>query len=269
MLITATFNTRSLSIHATTVTICLPESNEVPENGWKTVTLLHGAGGNHADWTRFSSIERYANERDIAVIMPDGGTSFYTDTQSGENYKTFITEELPAFCHAHFNTSLRREDNFIGGLSMGGCGSFYLGLSCPETYAGIMCLSASNFAVKIFPDQYANNPRPEWIKWMKNNFGDIFPELEGTEFDHYYLAKKVLEEGKPAPRIFHTIGLQEQENSLNAALEEKEFFESFEGDPFQYTFKGYPGIHNWPFWDTHIEEALDYMGLTKVERRRP
>ena len=49
MLLTATFNTRALSACATTIAIILPESNNVPEHGWKTVTLLHGAGGNHAD----------------------------------------------------------------------------------------------------------------------------------------------------------------------------------------------------------------------------
>ena len=267
MLLTATFNTRALSAHATTITVILPESNNVPEHGWKTVTLLHGAGGNHADWTRFSSIERYAQARGIAVVMPDGGMSFYTNGKAGDKYKTFITEELPAFCHAHFNTSLRREDNVIGGLSMGGCGAMYLGLSCPETYAGIICLSASNFAVELFPKQVAHPMSPDWMSWMKNNFGDVFPELTGTEFDHYYLAKKVLEEGKPAPRIFHSTGLQEGTDGIESTYREKEFFESIEGNPFAYTFKGYPGVHNWDYWDKHIEEALDYMGFTELPRR--
>ena len=102
---------------------------------------------------------------------------------------------------------------------------------------------------------------------MKNNFGDVFPELTGTEFDHYYLARKVLEEGKPCPKIFHSTGLQEPEMSINSTFRERDFFEGLEGNPFSYTFKGYPGVHNWPYWDSHIEEALDYMGLTKVERR--
>ena len=48
----------------------------------------------------------------------------------------------------------------------------------------------------------------------------------------------------------------------------RDFFLGLEGNPFDYTFKGYPGVHNWAFWDAHIEEALDYMGLVKVPRRR-
>ena len=76
------------------------------------------------------------------------------------------------------------------------------------------------------------------------------------------LAKKLLDEGRPAPRIFHSIGLQEGEAGLEAAFREQKFFESLPGNPFEYTFKGYPGVHNWDFWDAHIPEALDYMGLT-------
>ena len=40
-----------------------------------TLYLLHGGGGNSQDWIRFSSIERYAEEKNFAVVMPevDGG----------------------------------------------------------------------------------------------------------------------------------------------------------------------------------------------------
>ena len=38
----------------------------------------------------------------------------------------------------------------------------------------------------------------------------------------------------------------------------------FEGNPFNYKFVGYPGVHNWDFWDAHIEEALDYAGFTPI-----
>ena len=45
-----------------------------------TLYLLHGGGGNSQDWIRFSSIERYAEEKNFAVVMPevDGGC-FYSD----------------------------------------------------------------------------------------------------------------------------------------------------------------------------------------------
>jgi len=52
-----------------------------------TLYLLHGGGGNSQDWIRFSSIERYAEEKNFAVVMPevDGGC-FYSDMKYGYPY---------------------------------------------------------------------------------------------------------------------------------------------------------------------------------------
>lgn len=262
--LTVNFNPTKLAIHATNVSVILPDTNDVPEHGWKTLTLLHGAGGSNLEWVRFSSIERYADKRGIAVIMPDAGMSFYTDMTYGENYKTYITEELREFCAAHFNTSLRREDNVIGGLSMGGMGSMTIGLSRPDLYKALICLSAANLAVEIFPEQFKNPPWPNWVKQMRAIFGDKLPDLEGTEFDFYKMAREALEQKKELPRIFHSIGSGEREDSLQASYRMRDFFLGMEGNPFNYEFKLYPGIHDWDFWDAHIEEALDYAGFTPI-----
>ena len=194
--LTVNLNTRSLSMHATNVSVILPETNDVPEHGWKTLMLLHGAGGSNLEWVRYSSIERYAEKRGIAVIMPEGGLSFYNDMTYGEDYKTFITEDLRAFCAAHFNTSVRREDNVIGGLSMGGVGSMTIGLARPDLYKSLICLSASNFPVEVFPKQFKNPPWPNWVKMMRAIYGDTLPNFEGTKFDFYQLAKDALAQGK-------------------------------------------------------------------------
>ncbi|MDO4207630.1 MAG: alpha/beta hydrolase-fold protein [Lachnospiraceae bacterium] len=263
--LTVNLNTRSLSMHATNVSVILPETNDVPEHGWKTLMLLHGAGGSNLEWVRYSSIERYAEKRGIAVIMPEGGLSFYNDMTYGEDYKTFITEDLRAFCAAHFNTSVRREDNVIGGLSMGGVGSMTIGLARPDLYKSLICLSASNFPVEVFPKQFKNPPWPNWVKMMRAIYGDTLPNFEGTKFDFYQLAKDALAQGKELPSIFHSIGEQESEDSLNSAYAMRDFFMGFEGNPFRYKFVSYPGIHNWDFWDAHIEEALDYAGFTPIQ----
>ena len=112
--LTVNLNTRSLSMHATNVSVILPETNDVPEHGWKTLMLLHGAGGSNLEWVRYSSIERYAEKRGIAVIMPEGGLSFYNDMTYGEDYKTFITEDLRAFCASHVTANMISGNGDIG-----------------------------------------------------------------------------------------------------------------------------------------------------------
>lgn len=46
-------------------------------------------------WTRQTSIERYADEAGIAVVMPAVELSWCQDMASGLNYGTFLREELP------------------------------------------------------------------------------------------------------------------------------------------------------------------------------
>jgi len=248
----------------TNMNVILPDSTDVPENGWKTVVLLHGWSGDYTDWVRQTSIERYATARNIAVVMPDGGFSFYNNMVHGLDYMDFLTKELPEVCSAYFRCSTRREDNFIGGLSMGGCGAVSVGLTHPELYAGIICLSASNFPVEAFPGQYEKSPWPTWLKSMIAIYGDTVPNWKGTDYDHYTLAEKIVKAGGPFPRIFHTTGMDEGPG-YEFSLKMEKFFLGIEGNPFEYTFKGYPGLHNWEYWDAHICEALDYMGLTPVK----
>ena len=45
-----------------------------------TLYLLHGGGGNSQDWIRFSSIERYAEEKNFAVVMPEGSHTIWCDS---------------------------------------------------------------------------------------------------------------------------------------------------------------------------------------------
>ncbi len=39
-------------------------------------TLLHGLLGNYTDWTSNTNIQRLAEDRNLAVVMPSGENSF-------------------------------------------------------------------------------------------------------------------------------------------------------------------------------------------------
>ena len=49
----------------------LPEQAHAGKLPDATLYLLHGGGGNAEDWLRYTSVERYADERQMAVIMPE------------------------------------------------------------------------------------------------------------------------------------------------------------------------------------------------------
>lgn len=213
--------------------------------------LLHGAFGGSSDWLRRTNIERYAAPYGLAVVMPSAQNSAYTDMAHGGRYYTYISQELPRALQQLFNFSDRREDQFIAGLSMGGAGSLMIGLSQPEKYAAIGCLSAGAIS--------EGAPFRRDRRW-EMTFGAA--PLEGTYKDMLGNARKILEERLPRPRIFHACGAEDF--LLSSARATRDFFTALPGNPFDYQYVEAPGAHTWEFWDTHIASFIEFLGLPRV-----
>jgi len=62
------------------------------ERGVPVLYLLHGLSDDCTIWERRTSIERYATEKGIAVVMPEVRRSFYADEAVGEKYWTFVAD---------------------------------------------------------------------------------------------------------------------------------------------------------------------------------
>lgn len=99
--------------------------------------LLHGYGNNHATWNGYTSVELYAEERNMAVVMLSAENKAYINHGGDDNYFDFISKELPEFIQGMFPVSPRPEDTYIAGLSMGGYGALVHGLSQSQRFAAI------------------------------------------------------------------------------------------------------------------------------------
>ena len=121
----------------------IPAEEDKP---FKTLCLLHGLLGNYTDWVHNTQIQRLAEDRRLAVVMPSGDNSFYVDNPVSKNGE-FIGRELVELTRRMFPLSHKREDTFIAGLSMGGFGALRNGLCYPETFGYIAGLSSADFYV--------------------------------------------------------------------------------------------------------------------------
>jgi len=238
---------------AVTVNVLLPDT--IIGNGEKpvkTLYLLHGLSDDQSIWMRRTSIERYAAERNIAVIMPDVGRSWYTDTAYGAKYFSFVTEELPALCRGFFRgLSDRREDTFIAGLSMGGYGAIKAALRCPEKFGGCASLSGSF-------DIWAERRLAAMQEW-RGIFGfdlEDPSQLAGTEHDIFALARKNREAGIAFPKMFIWCGESDSESLLGA---NRLFHEELSQLDVAHVYKESEGNHSWKWWDLHIQPALDFL----------
>ena len=83
---------------------------------FKTLYLLHGLLGNYTDWVSGTRIQRWAEEKDLAVVMPSGDNAFYVNSVTPNNdYGEFVGKELVEITRRMFPLSEKREDTFIGG----------------------------------------------------------------------------------------------------------------------------------------------------------
>ncbi len=214
-------------------------------DGVPVLYLLHGLSDDCTIWERRTAIERYATEKGIAVVMPEVRRSFYADEAVGENYWTFVSEELPTLVASTFHVSTAREDTFVAGLSMGGFGAFKLALNHPDRFAAAASLSGVLDARGFHQGEHGGH-LAERVWGGK--------PLEGTADDLIGL----LEQADPAvlPQLFVDCGTEDFLIEHN-----RRFLAAAEGRGVEVTSRLRPGAHTWDFWDTGIQDVLDWLPI--------
>jgi len=219
---------------------------------YRTLYLLHGHSDDHTAWQRYTSIERYAEDLNLAVVMPAAHLSFYNDMAYGGKYWQFISEEVPTLVRDMFSLSSKREDNFVAGLSMGGYGAFKMALTHPERFAAAASLSG---AVDISEVVRVKKEVPEnkaWLEEMRTVFGDL-SKVPGSKHDLFRLVRKVAK-SPVKPRLYQCCGTEDELHPDNVR-----FRDAVRKLPLDLTYEEGPGEHNWAYWDKMIQRVLAWM----------
>ena len=211
-----------------------------------TLYLLHGLSDDDTIWTRHTSIERYATELGLAVIMPQVHRSFYTDEIHGNRYWTFLSEELPAIVNRFFRLSPRREDTFVAGLSMGGYGALKWALRQPERFAAAASLSGSLDMARIHPMDTPEKPL------MMQIFGDT--PVAGTDNDLLWLVRQAVENKVDLPRLYVCCGTDDWLHQDGVT-----FRDTCQAHGVEVTADFGPGAHDWAYWDARIQDVLAWL----------
>ena len=213
------------------------------ESGVPVLYLLHGLSDDCTIWERRTSIERYATEKGIAVVMPEVRRSFYTDEAVGEAYWTFVAEELPRIVARTFRVSTAREDTFVAGLSMGGFGAFKLALNRPDRFAAAASLSG------------AVDPASLSLELSTGHLAERVwggREIAGTADDLLGLVGR--RDPAELPALFLDCGTEDQLIDQN-----RRFLAAAEDAGVEVASRLRPGAHTWEFWDEGIQDVLDWL----------
>ena len=106
------------------------------------VFMLHGINGSNVEWEVrgmddiVDSLIATKGIEEPIVVFPDGSSGWYVDSSAG-NYRSMVVDELLPLVDREYRTIADRDHRGITGVSMGGFGSFSIGLEHPELFSAI------------------------------------------------------------------------------------------------------------------------------------
>lgn len=235
--------TYSTAMQKNIKSVVITPDNYAKGNAMPVVYLLHGAGGNYADWIRSApEIAQLSDQYQQIIVCPDGNvTSWYFDSpvNSAWKYETYITTELIPFIDKNYKTIPSRKGRAITGLSMGGHGAFYLAIKHQDLFGAAGSMSGGvdirpfpkNWKIEEKLGSYAEHPE----NWEKNTVVNLL---------------HLLTPGSLA--LIFDCGTGDFFYKVNVNLHEQMLERNIAHD-----FISRPGAHDWGYW----KNAVNYQFL--------
>lgn len=218
----------------------------------KVLFLLHGAFSEYKSSLLYSSIARYCEERNMAIVAPSSHLGVYTDMVHGENGYSMLKEAVALSSKLFPVLPTQPEKRFILGISMGGHGAFKLAMEQPEAFHSVAACSSPIDVVATME-----------LLESGRHFGggaELFHAFKsadtyrGTPGDVIEMAKQHKLKGDKLPRLFLCWGDQD-----HARPEDLVTVEKFRELGIPLTTKVGKGGHNFDMWDPLLEGILDWM----------
>jgi S-formylglutathione hydrolase FrmB len=261
---------------AATIDVLLPYADAgigVSESIWDGKTplpvlyLLHGWSDDSSTWLRRTSLERYAANKRLAIVIPTLRRSLMADLpDEGYKYLSFLQYELPKVAGDFFKLSDKREETFLAGLSMGGYGAFKLALLQPEKYAAAASMSGA-LGFSYTAEYFTNGKLNEKSEQLKRENPYIYKSLRDFvthygSFDSFAgsddalgnLLEQNVKAEKALPSFYISVGREDflyNDNRL--------FVERMADLAVPYEYKEFDGIHEWAVWDREIQTVLNWL----------
>jgi enterochelin esterase-like enzyme len=135
--------------------VMLPKSyTKEPDRRYPVVYMLHGAGENDWEWANIAvpmiseAITMITNDGTAAeciVVFPNANEAGHMGyfNQPDWKYEDYFFQELMPLVDKRYRTIPDKGHRAIGGLSMGGGGSFNYGMRHPELFSSVYAISAA------------------------------------------------------------------------------------------------------------------------------
>jgi len=224
----------------------LQDTEEIVPQPYRTLYLLHGLYGSDDIFLANTSIQKFAEDNGIAIVIPCGENSFYVDNQSAHAYYgEYVGQELLDITRNIFPLSEKREDTFIAGFSMGGYGAIRNGLKYSQNFSKIGMISSA-----LITDDIVNYVSDDNVLRSREFYESVFgnlDELKGSDMD----PKALIDNCKNIPDIFMACGVDDFLYGKNI-----DFHDYLNSKNIEAEFIEAPGEHTWEFCDKYIKEFI-------------
>jgi enterochelin esterase-like enzyme len=238
--------------------IYLPPDYDQSERSYPVLYLLHGSGDDQTGWVQFGEVLRIADQAILngsatamVIVMPDANTGYrgYFNRADGKwNYEDFFFDELIPHVEKEYRIKSEKRYRAIGGLSMGGGGSFMYALHRPDLFSSACPLSAS-----VGPLTFADAQR----RYTRQELGEIPEDLLRTHYERHN-ALGLIEQMEANVigdvRWFIDCGdddfLYEGNSLVHIALTKKEV---------EHEYRVRDGAHNWTYWRESLPVVLRFV----------
>lgn len=224
----------------------LNDSEEIVPKPYKTLYLLHGLYGSDDIFLANTSIQKFAEDNGVAIVIPCGENSFYVDNEKAHAYYgEYVGQELLDITRNIFPLSPEREDTYIAGFSMGGYGAIRNGLKYCQNFSKIGMISPA-----LITEDIVNYTSDDNVlrsrEFYESVFGDL-DKIKNSDKDPKYL----IENCNEIPEIYMACGIDD-------FLFEKaaDFYRFLNSKEIDSTFIGDEGEHTWEFCDKYVKEFI-------------
>ena len=256
MYIRATFKSKML-MRAVDVHVFLPFHDGYPDTKapFPTLYFLPGYSASAEEIATCLPLRQMSAKYGIAIVIPDGENSFYTDHPERATLNgSYVEKELVEVTRALFpQLSHKREETYIGGISMGGFGAAARGLHAHETFSKILMMSPAIQADMLF------NLKGDLEGAVPVSiFDSLLGGMEAYKNSFMNPIKAVADlkaAGADIPKMYMCCGVQDV-LVYDACAGFREEMEKL-GVPLTYVESD--GMHTVPYWDEQLEDCFKFL----------
>ena len=256
MYIRATVKSKML-MRATDVHVFLPFHDGYPDTKvpFKTLYFLPGYSANAEEIATCLPMRQMSAKYGIAIVIPNGEDSFYADhPERATLYGRFVEEELVEITRKLFpQLSDKREDTFIGGISMGGYGAAVHGMHGHKTFSKILMLSPAIdveqlFEVRLEGEKVFSGSMMESMLGGKQAYTNSFMNPRKAVAD-------LKAAGADIPQMYMCCGMQDP-LVYDACVSFKDYLAE-QNVSLEYVES--EGLHDIPYWDGQLEDCFAFL----------